>query len=140
MLRISVFEEPLSVKVRFEGTFDPTAQVQLAEALEKVAALGGKRRLLADVGDVNSEDAFTLSALSRMEEQGFELVTPQPTLSALLTRQASADCKQHCTWSQKLLYWIAGVECCIPRWIRTRACAIVRNATQHGRHGLPCKQ
>jgi len=140
MLRISVFEEPLSVKIRVEGTLDPADEAQLAESLRRTAELGDKRRLLADVGDVDSDDAFTLSALSRMEEQGFELVTPQPKLSALLTRQASADCKQHCTWSQKLLYWIAGVECCIPRWIRTRARAIVRNATQHGRHGLPCKQ
>jgi len=140
MLHISIFEEPLSVKVRFEGTFDHAAEAQLAEALEKVAALGGKRRLLADVGDVNPDDVFTLSALSQLEERGFELVAPRTKLSAVLTRQASDDCKQHCTWLQKLLYWIAGVECCIPRWIRTRACAIVRNATQHGRHGLPCKQ
>ncbi len=140
MLHISIFEEPLSVKVRFEGTFDQAAEAQMVEALEKAAALGGKRRLLVDVGDVNSDDAFTLSALSQLEERGFELVAPRGKLSAMLTRQASDDCREHCTLLQKLLYRIASIECCIPRGIRTRACAIVWNATQHGRHGLPCKQ
>jgi anti-anti-sigma regulatory factor len=84
MLRVFVFEEPFSVKLRLEGKLTSQTAPVLVERWAKVrAALKGRKAIL-DLGDVPEVDAAGRSTLHELASAGASVGYAHPKLRALI--------------------------------------------------------
>jgi ABC-type transporter Mla MlaB component len=84
MLRVLVFEEPFSVKLRLEGKL--TSQTAPVLAKQWASVRGGLkgRKAILDLGDVPEVDAAGRSALHELATAGAQVGYANPKLRALI--------------------------------------------------------
>jgi anti-anti-sigma regulatory factor len=84
MLRVLVFEEPFSVKLRLEGKLTSQTAPVLAKQWAKVrGALKGRKAIL-DLGDVPEVDAAGRSTLHELATAGAQVGYAHPKLRSLI--------------------------------------------------------
>lgn len=88
MLRIFVFQEPTSVKLRLEGTLtDESVPVLLERWAEVRPRLNGRMAIL-DLGDVTELDASALSTLGWLARAGVQLGYAHPNVRSVIDNLA----------------------------------------------------
>lgn len=84
MLRIFVFDEPTTIKLRLEGKLISQTAGSLTELWDEVRLRLGQRRGILDLGDVTGIDATGRSTLARVVESGAEVGYAHPNLQPLI--------------------------------------------------------
>ena len=84
MLRILVFEEPFSVKLRLEGTLTAQTVPLLTQRWAEVRSGLKDRRAILDLGDLLDFDEAGRSTLGWLVDSGARLCCAPPRLEALV--------------------------------------------------------
>src|SRR5215470_4679140 len=95
MLRILVFDEPFSVKLRLEGELTDRTVLQLAQRWAEVRSRLRNRKAILDLGDVVKVDDAGRSLLSWLSDAGVRFGYAHPRLQqwvdGLVRRQNHAS-------------------------------------------------
>ena len=84
MLRILVFDEPFSVKLRLEGELTDETAPQLTERWAEVRSRLKDRRAILDLGDVVKVDESGRHLLSWLVDAGVRFSCAHPVLQPLI--------------------------------------------------------
>jgi ABC-type transporter Mla MlaB component len=90
MLRILVFEEPFSVKLRLEGELTGEAVAQLTQRWVEVRSRLKDRKAILDLGDVVQVDKTGRDTLAWLTEAGASISYAHPKLQSLIDDLACA--------------------------------------------------
>lgn len=104
MLRILVFDEPFTLKVRAEGVLDHESLQQFQQALADAELRCDTRRFLVDVGDLALADHAAESAILKSRERGIQFVAARARIAELLHNQEQQDCHAHCGLLRRLVF------------------------------------
>jgi len=94
MLRILVFDEPFSVKMRLEGELTDETTPQLTQRWAEVRSRLRDRRAILDLGDVIKVDQAGRQLLSWLTDSGVRFSYAHPVLQPLveeLTRRRAGN-------------------------------------------------
>lgn len=84
MLRILVFDEPFSVKLRLEGELTGQTAPQLTQRWAEVRSRLQNRRAILDLGDVVKVDGAGRDTLAWLSDAGVRFGYAHPGLSSLM--------------------------------------------------------
>ena len=84
MLRIVVFDEPFSVKLRLEGELTDETTPQLTQRWAEVRSRLRDRRAILDLGDVSKMDESGRQLLSWLTDSGVRFSYAHPVLQPLV--------------------------------------------------------
>ena len=102
MLRMLVFDEPFTLKIRAEGILDQESLQQFQLALADAEANRNGRKLLVDVGDLVPSDRAAESTIVNERQRGIQFVAAQARIAELLRDQEQQDCHSHCGLLRRL--------------------------------------
>jgi ABC-type transporter Mla MlaB component len=91
MLRILVFEEPFSVKLRLEGELTGQTAPQLTQRWAEVRSRLRDRKAILDLGDVVRMDEAGRDTLAWLTEAGVRIGYAHPRLQSLIEDLACAQ-------------------------------------------------
>lgn len=96
MLRVLVFDEPLTLVLRVEGVLDVASVGEFHRAVASAKAQRGDRQLVADVGNMRLQDADAESALIKERNAGLRLFAATGRVAEVLERQDRRACESKC--------------------------------------------
>lgn len=106
MLRMLVFDEPFTLKIRAEGVLGEKSLQQFQQALADAEVRRDDRRFLVDVGDLALADHAAESAILESRERGIQFVAARARIAELLHNQEQQDCHAHCSLLQRFVFWL----------------------------------
>jgi len=93
MLRIIVFEEPFSVKLRLQGELTAQTASQLSDRWTQGRSTLRERKAILDLGDVVQVDETGRKVLASLVDEGVRCGYAPPDLQALIADLASRQRK-----------------------------------------------
>lgn len=106
MLRILIFDEPFTLKLRAEGVLTEGALPEFFEALAAGAARCGGRKLLVDAGDLKLEGAAAESAILEAQQTGVHFVAVVGRVAELLRNQVQRECRARCSLLRRIAFFL----------------------------------
>ena len=97
MLRILVFDEPFTLTLRMEGSLDSRTLPEFYRSVAIAGAQLGKRKFLADVGDLALEGEDAEAALIEAKSKGVRFFGYRGRIAAALERQEEQQCRDRCS-------------------------------------------
>ena len=102
MLRILIFDEPFTLKLRVEGELDRNSLPQYEGAINSATAHRGDRKLLVDVSDLTLMDSAAEQAVIAESHTGVHFVGAANRLAELLHREEERECEQRCSLLKRI--------------------------------------
>jgi hypothetical protein len=102
MLRIFLFDEPFTLKLRLEGELDRVSLPQLEAAISLARAKRADRKLLIDVAELTVAGPDAEQALIAGTHAGLHYVGAGKTIAELLRQEEQRDCRRRCTLLKKI--------------------------------------
>jgi ABC-type transporter Mla MlaB component len=102
MLRILVFDEPFTLKLRVEGELSRNTLPRYEEAITWATAHRANRKLLVDVGDLTLLDSAAEHAILTETHSGVYFVGAVSRFAELLRREEQRECEQSCSLLRRI--------------------------------------
>ncbi len=102
MLRIFVFDEPFTLKLRMEGELDRASLPRYEAAITSAASKRGNRKLLVDVTDLTISDSAAEQAIVVGSHAEVHFVGAVNRIAEVLHKEEQRECQQRCSLLKKL--------------------------------------
>lgn len=107
MLRIFVFDEPFTLKLRLEGQLNRGSLPQYEAALASARARRGSRKLLIDAKDLTIADSESEQAIVESSHSEFHFVGAENQIAELLHIEEQRECRQRCSLLKRIGFSVA---------------------------------
>lgn len=109
MLRILTFDEPTTLKLRFEGQLDELSRLDFRRALASAEIARGSRKLLLDVGNLVLDGTESERTFLSSRPPGAIVVDATGRIAQLLQEQEQQECNESCGLLRRVAFALSTI-------------------------------